>query len=117
MKNFELKIGLCQGRHEIPDVQEFVFGQEIAPELLTNPQELESESAFMLSDSLPGQYQEDTNTMEAVDASMVDLQIFATGLTVALIAAINAARKLGFNTITVMHYDRESRKYFPQEVV
>lgn len=44
-----------------------------------------------------------------------ELTLYVTGLTVALVAVINACR--GFNVkLTLMHYDRESGTYYPQEV-
>ena len=43
------------------------------------------------------------------------LTLYVTGLTVALVAVINACRALGIE-LTLMHYDRESDSYYPQEV-
>lgn len=45
----------------------------------------------------------------------VVVEIYATGLTVALLAIIKAAKKYT-DTVTVMHYDRETGNYFRQEV-
>ena len=43
------------------------------------------------------------------------LHLYVTGLTVALIACLNATRELGIEVI-LWHFDRESGKYYSQEV-
>lgn len=41
--------------------------------------------------------------------------IYVTGLTVALIAALNVCREYQIS-VTLMHYNRETGEYYPQEV-
>lgn len=43
------------------------------------------------------------------------INIYVTGLTVALIAAINAAKEIGV-TVTLYHFDRETGNHFEQSV-
>lgn len=48
----------------------------------------------------------------------VELNIYVTGLTSALIAAINAARTfINIKNIVVWHYDRNADTYKPQKVM
>ena len=126
MENIKtIKVGLCQGRHNIPDVQGYVFGQFLAPELLTNSQGLEQAAEGALWDLLTEhdsfchacgvKVSHDWCEHESPRVGDFKVALYATGLTVALLAAINAIKKLG-GQITVMHYDRESGDYFPQEV-
>jgi hypothetical protein len=89
------KIGLCRGRHEIPGVEKYIFPETVNP-LDTEGLEREAETA-----------------LNAVRGDAVDL--YVTGLTVALIAALNAAKSLGIE-VRLMHFDRETGGYFPQSV-
>ena len=41
--------------------------------------------------------------------------VYVTGLTVATVAVINACHKLGVH-LTLMHWDKDSQTYYPQEV-
>ena len=119
-----LKIGVCKGRHEMP-VNAFIFGGEISPELLTNPEELEElalDSLLELTglkcacghthpqghdgychlcswDMLP--------TVNTID-------LYVTGLTVAVFAVVNAAKTLDIE-VTLYHFDREPGEYFAQK--
>lgn len=42
--------------------------------------------------------------------------LYVTGLTVALVAVLNACHKLGI-VVTLYHYDREEGNYYPQQVL
>lgn len=44
------------------------------------------------------------------------LDLYVTGLTVALVAVLNACHKLGI-VVTLYHYDREEGNYYPQQVL
>lgn len=44
------------------------------------------------------------------------LDLYVTGLTVALISVLNACRELEIE-VTLYHYDRESGNYYPQQVL
>lgn len=93
------KFGLCEGRHEINGVTEYIFGNTIADP--TDTQGLKREALAFLTDK-------GVKSTECID-------IYVTGLTVALIAAINAAKEIGA-TVTLYHFDRETGDYFAQSV-
>jgi hypothetical protein len=110
---YTLKIGVCAGRHEIP-VKDFVFG-ELSPEQITNPANLQkiAEKRFFEIRNAAKEVVGITNGQYW----RPEVQIYATGLTVALLAIINVAKINGHSKITVMHYDRESGNYFPQNIL
>ena len=90
----EYRMSLCRGRHEIPDaIDGAVFPMEVDP---LDTKGLE-EVAFQ--------------KLRGVKA----LTLYVTGLTVALVAVINVCRASGIS-LTLMHYDRSSGGYYPQEV-
>lgn len=90
------KIGLCEGRHPLP-VTEYVFGSLI--EDPTNVNALELAADEFMRNLIP-------NCL---------LELYVTGLSVALIAAINAASKyINIRNIVLMHYDSKTNTYYPQ---
>ena len=93
------KFGLCEGRHKISGVTEYIFGNTIADP--TDTQGLKREAFAFLTDK-------GVKSTECID-------IYVTGLTVALIAAINAAKEIGV-IVTLYHFDRETGNYFEQSV-
>lgn len=96
MKKFTF--GLCEGRHEIP-VDEYIFGTVIEDPTDTEGLAVKAANVFA------------SNDIEAGD----EVEIYVTGLTVALIAAIVAVKEIGA-TVTLYHFDRETGSYFPQLV-
>lgn len=90
------KIGSCLGRHEIGEVKEYIFPQEVNP---LDVKGLE-ETAF--------------EVVSKIEAD--ELHIYVTGLTVALIASLNACKKLN-KKVVLYHFDRTSGEYYPQEVL
>lgn len=90
------KIGLCQGRHEIGEVKNYIFKQEVNP---LDVKGLEETALEIVS---------------KIEAN--ELHIYVTGLTVALIASLNACKKLNKKVI-LYHFDRTSGEYYPQEVL
>lgn len=90
------KIGLCQGRHEIGEVKNYIFKQEVNP---LDVKGLEETALEIVS---------------KIEAN--ELHIYVTGLTVALIASLNACKKLN-KKVVLYHFDRASGKYYPQEVL
>jgi len=93
-----INMALCQGRHEIPQATEgAIFENEIADP--TNTKALQAAAYAKLS---------------AMDVE--ELNLYVTGLTVALIAVINACKELGIS-LTLWHFDRETGGYFKQEVL
>lgn len=85
---------LCKCRHEIPQaVDGAVF------DTVVNPLDV------------AGLDEQAKSALTGVDC----LTLYVTGLTVALVAVINACRTLGIE-LTLMHFDRESGSYYPQKV-
>lgn len=93
------KFGLCEGRHEINGVTEYIFGNTISDP--TNTEGLKKEALAFFID----------NGVKSTEC----INIYVTGLTVALIAAINAAKEIGV-TVTLYHFDRETGSCFEQSV-
>ena len=88
------RMELCSGRHTIPDaVDGAIFSNCLNP-LDVSGMEKEAESVVKTTDALI---------------------LYVTGLSVALVAVINACRTCGVH-LTLMHFDRESGTYYPQEV-
>jgi len=85
--------GLCAGRHEMPQVREYIFPNELDPlDLMGMEQQAKSKLA-----------------------GISELVLYVTGLTVALISVLNVCRELNIK-LTLMHYDRSTGGYYPQEV-
>ena len=86
---------LCRGGHEIPAaVDGAIFPTNLNPL--------------------------DVAGMEAEAAAAIDgcdeLELYVTGLSVALVATINACHKAGVKLV-LMHFDRERGQYYPQNVL
>ena len=93
--NKNLCLALCQGRHEMPaEVAGSIFGQEVDP---LDVQGLEEKAS-------------------AVVAGAETATIYVTGLSVALVAALNACKKASVKKVVLMHYNRDAGSYYPQEV-
>ena len=97
---FQLKVAsaslaLCEARHEMP-VEGSIFGNSISDP--TNVGRLEFEACKRL---------------KGLDVEYLDL--YVTGLTVALIAVLNVCKDLKIK-VTLYHYNRETGDYYPQEV-
>lgn len=90
----EVYMSLCAGRHEIPQaIDGSIFGTELDPLDLAG---METEAAEQLH-------------------GVVTLNLYVTGLTVALIAVLNVCREQKIK-VTLYHYNRETDDYYPQEV-
>lgn len=88
-------MALCEGRHEIPQAKDgSIFDNEVNP-LATA--ELEVIAAEKLQD-------------------VTRLDLYVTGLTVALVAILNVCHKNGIE-VTLYHFDRNSGGYYPQAVI
>lgn len=89
-------VALCESRHSIPlAVDGSIFPQEVDP---TNALRLEADATRIIRES-----------------GVEFLTVYVTGLTVALVAVINACHRLGVH-LTLMHFDRETGNYRPQFV-
>ena len=86
---------LCKGRHETPVTDGAVFEMEVNPLDIVG---LEMQAKTKLA-----------------SLGISKLNLYVTGLTVALIAILNATKELGIQ-VTLWHFDRESGTYYSQEV-
>lgn len=122
-----LNIALCEGRHEISGaIDGSIFATGIQD--VTNTAHLENkafdgiwnacyrhyrngESGYLMSD--PDWDGEDAEPL--VICKGIKVNLYVTGLTVALIAALNVCKQEGLN-VTLWHYNRETDNYYPQTV-
>lgn len=88
-----MKLALCAGRHNIPQAEGAVFAGAVDP---INPQKLENIAYFSLQ-------------------NCCKLDLYVTGLTIALVAVINVCRELRI-PVTLWHFNRDTNDYFPQEL-
>lgn len=120
----ELIIGVCEGRHEMPSCcKSFIFNQEVNPLDVVSLAVLANERLINLADEAGLEWKEcparvpfqvgcnDTYKMEYY----ADCIIYVTGLTVAVMAAASAALDR-FNSVVLMHYDRDSGQYYEQRI-
>lgn len=90
----ELSMELCKGRHSTPAKNGAIFTHEIKD--VTNTRALEHEVHCSL-------------------AYCCKLDLYVTGLTVALVAVINYC-VINQIELTLWHYNKESNDYYSQEV-
>ena len=95
---------LCSGRHVIPVVTNAIFNFGISPEILTDPVKLERIAGKRLDRLIPN------------PKYPVKINLYVTGLTVALIAALNAAKQRNYSVV-LYHYNRDTDDYYKQEVL
>lgn len=89
--------GLISGRHEMP-VKKFILSDiKFGP---TSYHDMEEEAVKVLEP-------------QKTNSSII---IYVTGYTPATIAAINAARTVGYSQIILKHHDRDSNLYLDQWV-
>ena len=94
-ENVKLMV-LCKDRHEISEaVDGAIFDSEVNPLKVS---ELEAEANYKL-----------------YTIGCKNLCLYVTGLTVALVAVLNACRELGIK-VWLYHYNRETGTYYSQEV-
>ena len=89
------RVGLIKGRHDIP-VDRYIFDKI---DDVTDQETLMNIAYHFI---------------KKIDADV--LEIYVTGLTVALIATLNVCKILGVQAV-LHHYDRESETYYEQEVL
>lgn len=102
-KKRTINIGLCEGRHDIvvnnKRLKYFVFDKI---EDVCNPKKIEEQAIESLN--------------KFVTKDVTNINLYVTGLTVALISALNACKKLGI-TPKLFHYDKKKNKYFSQNII
>lgn len=120
MKN-AISVGLCEGRHELPSaLKEYIFKGEINPLNITYLENkafdrlwsIAYRNGWVVTDPAWNEYDEEPLL---IDADKFHINLYVTGLTVALVAVLNVCRNEGIS-VTLMHFDRESGEYYPQEV-
>jgi len=89
-----MKLGLCAGRHDIPGIEGYIFEGDV------NPLDLDG---MRMACHQKLKY-----------CSMLNL--YVTGLTVALVAVINYCCH-NHIPLTLWHFNREDGSYYPQEVL
>lgn len=119
----KITMGLCIGRHEIKEVSSYIFREDIKDP--TNLVELERLAFRSIWDEcmevgalqpIPEMWEADWYGEDAYTILPgTKLDLYVTGLTVALIAALNVAKEQQIK-VTLYHFDRESGGYYPQEV-
>lgn len=91
--------GLINNRYEIENVKSYIFS-----------------SIEDVTDVVSIQAQADAWVHNHMFMNMdYHLNLYVTGLSIALVAVINACLKNKYS-ITLYHYNRETREYFPQDV-
>lgn len=93
----KIEAGLFKGRHELP-VKNYIFTGEISPVDFKHMDEVAV--CWVMQHTAPGDV----------------LFLYVTGLTAATVAVIKACKALGVGLV-LMHFDRESGKYVPQDVL
>lgn len=95
----ELHVGLCKGRHDIPQVgDDYVFDEIADPMDFVN---LGTRA---------------TKWLLHIDKG-VRIYLYVTGFTPALVAVINAVSLTKANNLTLMHFDRDSNSYKGQPFI
>ena len=120
-----LKMCLCEGRHEIPQATEgSIFKTEVDP-LAVDRLEVQAfnsiwDKCFKLGilEYASSKYPELEGTEEEDSLCIprgLSLDLYVTGLTVALVAVLNVCREEGIK-VTLYHVNRETGTYYAQEV-
>jgi hypothetical protein len=89
----KMTLGLCRGRHDIPGVEEYIYPGEV------NPLDLDGMK----------------RTVHSALKNCNRLDLYVTGLTVALVEVINYCC-YNYIPLTLWHYNRDSGEYYPQTV-
>ena len=92
-----VRAGLIKGRHELP-VKNYIFTGEISPVDFKRMEEVAW--VWLMQHTAPGDV----------------LYLYVTGLTAATVAVIKACTRTGTGLV-LMHFDRESGTYVPQDVI
>lgn len=102
-KDITLNVGLCEGRHNIPQVTDgYIFPSEVNPTDLIGLNNIASDKIIQMCEKFKN--------------SKIKLNLYVTGLTVALIELLNVC-KIHDLEVTLYHYNKETNDYFPQKVM
>ena len=117
-----LNMGLCEGRHAVPQAKNgFIFKKSIADPTDTSYLEnkayislwsvcYRSNKGLMVDPEWDG-----CDMAPLIFNGMLHLNLYVTGLTVALIAVLNVCRREGI-AVTLWHYNAADGSYYPQQV-
>lgn len=123
--NKKLKMALCEGRHEIKEaVDGSIFKTEVDP-LAVDRLEIQAFNSIWnkcykmgILEYASSKYPELEETEEEDSFCIprgLSLDLYVTGLTVALVAVLNVCREEGVK-VTLHHFNRENGTYYAQEV-
>lgn len=118
----QVRLGLCAGRHEMP-VNAYIFERIDDPMNFYAMECAASERIWLLLESagMPR-----IQTIVGIHGSMdsetryvfdCEVLIYVTGLSSALIAALNALKSMGVRDVSLMHFDKEADCYKEQFIV
>ena len=93
----KINVGLFKGRHELP-TKNYIFEGEVNPVDFKRMDECAV--CWLMQYTDPGDV----------------LYLYVTGLTAATVAVIKACKMLGVGLV-LMHFDRQTGKYVPQDVL
>lgn len=97
----KISVGTVSGRHQLP-VQEYVINEEI--EDVTDVDSIQKRVDKYFEENIAN-----------VD-DKVELILYVTGLTLVVLAIVNACKKYGCDLVC-MHYDRENNCYIGQKIL
>mgnify|MGYP006874685980 FL=1 len=99
MKN----LGLCKGRHEIASVEKYIFDENYFSDG-SKIKDLSAQMSHVINFVIENNLQRQ------------EVNLYVTGLTVALISVLNAF-KISHIKVNLYHFDRDTNTYFKQEVL
>ena len=97
----KISVGTVSGRHQLP-VQEYVINEEI--EDVTDVDSIQKKVDKYFEENI-------ANADEKVE-----IILYVTGLTLVVLAIVNACKKYGCDLVC-MHYDRENDCYIGQKIL
>lgn len=111
-------LGLTEGRHELPPVDGFIFPKEVDPTDLeyinaTVSEKIQSFVGIKKTSRL-GLNQSSWDDVECFEGEKI-LHLYVTGLTV-LTASVISYCALNGISLTLFHYDRETKDYYKQRL-
>lgn len=114
-----IKVGVCKGRHEMP-CSDYVFDKIEDPTDVALMRDIANKYFMQFWGKMPFKccYFCDVNSNDVVVQKIAaELEIYVTGLTVAVIEVLQAALHYfsGYN-IKLMHYDASTGNYYPQRL-
>lgn len=98
-----MNLGLCKGRHEIKEVEKYIFDEDYFSDG-KKIKDLSSQVSHVI------------NFVVANKLQKQEVNLYVTGLTVALISVLNAF-KVSHIKVNLYHFDRDTNTYFKQEVL